>query len=772
MQLFKEVRRHKPSVIYIPNVDIWYETVSPSVIRTFTGLLRSLPSSEPVLVLGTMEMMSTEKTKPNATMLRDLFGFSSKNQYELTRPDEVSPHHVFSFLSSELTEAQSARFEFFGEILEYVRTPPTSFPDPENRKKRDIPQLEVAPAPKALEGPSKDELKSQKKKDRLVLNTLKMLIQPIMDMIRTKHKRFRTPIIDDGQIQYLYDEQNPAMLSTDLGPEQRQQQQLFRPYELAKDSKGVPGLIEATSGKFYYNLDSVMIEKRLSNGYYKRPKDFVADIKRLAQDARTSGDAERTLKANEMLTNVEVDIAHIEANNPGLAPECEAVYARERQRERVMVEKARGAAEAGEPVSQLLSNVPHGNSTAEQSSGPVLLGEQIPGAPTLPPVTPVRAIGHDTSLSNGFSASGGHGTGSHQSNGVTVPSRIDDDVHMADSQEPSSLPQERAEFVLPATPSAPNTQTQRSQRSALTHMAHGSQPADYHNSASTTTSGQKTSDRSHQSSGPFNTQSTNGITRGEEHPNFAVIMQIPGGSQLPDTQGMFLPSISSCLVSTADSLTTATEPISGSQLSNSQPSQHSSEPLSGHAAALARHSSFFKSVLNDASTSRPSMPGPANILNPSTSHTLPHTTHASSKALVSAAAATASAMTTSGSRRAPAPPGTLLLDESRLVALHSELVHRSSGLSVEQLQQVGAALLDAVWRVKAEWDRNIVVFALTNAFNNVIQDIETMQKIQPPSQSSDEEDEGEEDVLERVGLSGLGSRGGRSALGYGSERRR
>ena len=88
VQLFSEVRKHKPSVIYIPNVDSWYDTVGSTVVSTFTGLLRALPPTDPVLLLGVVE---SEPRHLNRNMLRDLFGFSKKNQFELARPSDVSP---------------------------------------------------------------------------------------------------------------------------------------------------------------------------------------------------------------------------------------------------------------------------------------------------------------------------------------------------------------------------------------------------------------------------------------------------------------------------------------------------------------------------------------------------------------------------------------------------------------------------------------------------------------------------------------------------------
>jgi len=84
--MFTEVKRHKPSVIYIPGVDTWYHTLSENAITTFLGLLRSIPPTDPVLVLGITDL---PLDKNNPEMLRDLFGFSQGNRFTITRPSKV-----------------------------------------------------------------------------------------------------------------------------------------------------------------------------------------------------------------------------------------------------------------------------------------------------------------------------------------------------------------------------------------------------------------------------------------------------------------------------------------------------------------------------------------------------------------------------------------------------------------------------------------------------------------------------------------------------------
>ena len=507
-----------------------------------------------------------------------------------------------------------------------IKTDPTGLPDPENRKRRELPELAVAPPPKQPEGPSKAELKAQKKTDRRNLNMLKILIQHIMEQIK-KYKKFRHPVIDESRIGYLFDELTPGVFSTDLSEEQRRQDQ-YRPFEIREDSKGVRGLLEVETGKFYYNLETVTIEKRLSNGYYKRPKDFYADIKRLAKDAKTIGDEDRTIKANELLCNVEVDIQLLEENNQALVAACDQVYEREEARAKLAREKAH----IPEQSVARLPNVPPrvSDKTTTQSTGPITLGEPLAGKDPIPFATPARPL-DGSQLTNGDISPS---DGDHRPNGHSDVDR-DGDVAMEHGEEEGHA-------------SAANTQ-QRSQRSAVTAMAPASQLNDYHNSASTTTSDQKTSDKSNnRSSGPYNnSQSTNGILR-DEHPDFSAIKDMSGQSDLPDTQDMY-----------------------------------------GHRSSQSQAASQPLNTDGNASPSKP-----------------------------------------------PEPQPQMILEVAVADGLHDNLTKKSSGCSVEQLEQINSVLMDTVWRMRSEWNRNQVVRGVQDAFNSAIEDIDYVQKISPNSQGS------------------------------------
>jgi SpoVK/Ycf46/Vps4 family AAA+-type ATPase len=668
IQLFNETKRHKPSVIYIPAVDIWYESLPEAALKMFHMMLRDIQANEPVLLLGVMEQ-ENESDRLNPRMMKDLFGYTKQNIYDLKRPD------------------LDARHEFFTEVSHYIRMSPTDFPDPDNRKKRILPELPHAPIAEpvldARELAARE--KAQRKQDRMTLNKLKISIQPIMDQLKKSYRKFFNPVLKEEWYSYLLTETEPNHISTDLPPEQQQEQEQSRQWAFSKDNKGVDVLLHIESGNKYYNLDLGNIEQRLSNGYYKRPRDFLFDIRTLAKDSKTYQDKERTVKANEMVTNVEVDIEGIIQTNPALAAECDALYLRELEREKKAQEKRERDLAAGREPGIVAPVPPQQSASTAETSGPIVLGELVPAFTAAPPVTPMRPFPPPAPLTNGTS-------GEH--NGSTVPSRTDEDANMTDSQDLDTHMQHH-EFQ---TPGGMGTQTQKSQMSARTFIAHNSNPHEYHNSASTTTSGKKTSDRSSGArfSTQYNTQSTNGTGPGGA-PDFSEMGLQSGGSQLPDTQGLSSSYKSAPLryrlKANISPLPEFPEDAS-SQAPPSQASSHHDMP----APAVPRGPSAITAILNDHDEE-------------------PHLQ--------------------------------LLIDEQQISALHELLVTQSSGCSLEQLEQINATLMETIWEDRREWNRNKVVHHVSEAFNRIILDIQEMQKLQRQSQEEAEVEYRSQQLRER-----------------------
>ncbi|PQE32724.1 AAA family ATPase protein [Rutstroemia sp. NJR-2017a WRK4] len=662
VQLFAEVKRHKPSVIYLPGIDNWYGTLPENVITTFVGLLRAIPPTDPVLVLGITDLLPE---KLNANLLRDLFGFSRNNRFTIGRP------------SKELRE------EFFQNIISYVKKAPSEFPEPLNRKKRKLEQLEVAPPPPP-KIPTKEEIKALKKRDHQLLNLLKVQIQPIMDQIHRKYRKFRTPVIQQSQIQYLLDEKDPAFVRPDI-PQ-------FRPFELDVDKNGVQCLRETSTGKIFYNLDTNMIEERLANGFYARPKDFLADIKTLAKDAKHIGDKDRILKTKELVANVEVDMAGIE-NNP-LFADCENLYQRQLQRTKEKEEKLRRKAIEDVGGELVRSDVyPHGPGSRPHSPAAINLGKAIPGR------RPFTGSFHTpTALSNGHSS----GSQGQTTNGSSVPSRISgDDVDMSGttdntqhlSQNSPAYPQHQWPQDIAKAPSTISNRATgfNSQRSAFQELSVDMSPSALVNYASTTTSGKKTSQE-------FSTQATNGSRPGASSPEGpkrdADIPSTQGDTQIPSTQASDDP----WLHSQAHAMARGNLQNLGSQSTNST-SQTPNPPVPQFNAPLRPSPSKH---------SRPS--GMANLLNDSP---------------------------VDGSSTQSSSQKEFIFNEIFAADLLSRLTDGSSGCSIEQLEQINRELMVTLWKMRGEWNRNKVVAELVGVFNEVIMDIEEMQKVLAPSQEEE-----------------------------------
>ncbi|OJJ46286.1 hypothetical protein ASPZODRAFT_67553 [Penicilliopsis zonata CBS 506.65] len=696
IQLFAEVKRHKPSVIYIPNIHTWFETVGPAVISTFMGLLRSVPPTDPVLLLGVLE--STDEDTDTG-FIKSLFGYSKRNVYGLKSPDGT------------------ARHAFFAKLIEYIKTSPVDFPDPDNRKKRQLEALEVAPPPATKPTTlTKEQLKAQKRKDRQTLNLLKIRIQPIMDQIK-KYKRFRTGVVDESQIRYLWDDEDPNIVTSDLPIEQRT---TFRPFEKAYDKHGVLGLRETVSGKFYYNMEIVTIEKRLSNGWYKRPSDFLADIKRLAKDAKQTGDQERILRANELLSNVEVDITTIEQTEPALVAECENVYLRELEREKALAERTKPADDddnntVGAPAGG--GNVPHGNTESAVTSGPVVLGESFPARP----VTPSRDRPSQSLQANGYYHGPGGGSdlndlSTHVATSNGSHADGEGDTYMANSEDISGLRDTQNDSFGPSAQpkpayshTAPSQQIRResgisnlSQKGPMTPMAPGSQPNDYTNEASTT---QTTSDKksSENSTLHFHTQSpVAGHGLRNEFPDLTQYPdRVSQEEHLPDTQ----------------------------QGGSSQPSpklrdfHHTELPYSQSSTAPNGGG-------GSQSQARPqSQPQPPVPLFDA------HSTHASHLPANLQPLLNDDEDDDEGSL----PEHKLVVDAQYIEDLHEQLTRRTSGCTVEQLEQINTSLMDYIWQMRSEWNRTSVASGVIDTFNEVFEDMLSIQEVGPISQQTQEQ---------------------------------
>uniref|UniRef100_A0A3Q4HV42 ATPase family AAA domain containing 2B n=1 Tax=Neolamprologus brichardi TaxID=32507 RepID=A0A3Q4HV42_NEOBR len=100
-QVFREARRSVPSVVYMPHISEWWDTVSDTVKSTFLTLLQDVPSFSPVLVLATAETHYSKLSDE----VRSIFQRTYGEVVALSPPGEEEIRHFFS----DLLLVQAAR---------------------------------------------------------------------------------------------------------------------------------------------------------------------------------------------------------------------------------------------------------------------------------------------------------------------------------------------------------------------------------------------------------------------------------------------------------------------------------------------------------------------------------------------------------------------------------------------------------------------------------------------------------------------------------------
>ncbi|XP_076016241.1 ATPase family AAA domain-containing protein 2B isoform X2 [Genypterus blacodes] len=73
-QVFREARRSVPSVVFMPHISEWWETVSDTVKSTFLTLLQDVPSFCPVLILATADSHYSQLTDEVRCMFQRSYG--------------------------------------------------------------------------------------------------------------------------------------------------------------------------------------------------------------------------------------------------------------------------------------------------------------------------------------------------------------------------------------------------------------------------------------------------------------------------------------------------------------------------------------------------------------------------------------------------------------------------------------------------------------------------------------------------------------------------
>ncbi|XP_066547443.1 ATPase family AAA domain-containing protein 2 isoform X3 [Amia ocellicauda] len=164
-QLFCQAKRTSPSILYIPHINQWWETVGSALRATFLSLLQDIPSFSPILLLATCN-------SPHGSLyteIQDLFRIEYGEVFEIQLP------------------SQQERRKFFEDlILKQGPKPPAS------KKKAVIQALEVLPvAPPPPPRPMTEaELRRLEEQEEDTFRELRLFLRDVTNRLALD-KRFR-----------------------------------------------------------------------------------------------------------------------------------------------------------------------------------------------------------------------------------------------------------------------------------------------------------------------------------------------------------------------------------------------------------------------------------------------------------------------------------------------------------------------------------------------------------------------------------------------------
>ncbi|XP_028996175.1 ATPase family AAA domain-containing protein 2B isoform X2 [Betta splendens] len=189
-QVFREARRSMPSVVFMPHISEWWETVGDTVKSTFLTLLQDVPSFSPVLILATAETHYSQLSDE----VRSIFQRSYGEVVTLCPPGEEDRRSFFSNL-----------------LLVTAASPPPRLRNTE-RCKEALPVAE-APGPRVL---SAEEQRRLAEQEENTLRELRLFLRDVTKRLATdkRFNIFSKPVDIEEVSDYLEVIRQPMDLST------------------------------------------------------------------------------------------------------------------------------------------------------------------------------------------------------------------------------------------------------------------------------------------------------------------------------------------------------------------------------------------------------------------------------------------------------------------------------------------------------------------------------------------------------------------------------
>ncbi|KAK1267741.1 ATPase family AAA domain-containing protein [Acorus gramineus] len=192
VHVFSEARRTTPSIIYLPQFQLWWETAHEQLKAVLVTLLEELPSDFPILLLGTSSIPFTDLDEESHSL------FSLRNVYQVDKP------------------TTDDRSMFIERLIEAVFSLSLEWPTSKTKEPPSTPELPKAP--KEMSGPKISELRAKAEAEQHALRRMRMCLRDICNRILydKRFSAFHYPVLDEDAPNYRSIVQNPMDIATVL----------------------------------------------------------------------------------------------------------------------------------------------------------------------------------------------------------------------------------------------------------------------------------------------------------------------------------------------------------------------------------------------------------------------------------------------------------------------------------------------------------------------------------------------------------------------------
>lgn len=190
VHIFGEAKRTTPSILYIPQFNLWWENAYEQLRAVLLTLLEELPSHLPILLLGTSSVQLSDIKQDSYQV------FPQRSIYQVDKPSIED------------------RYLFFAHLVEAALS---IFLEAATKKdKESTPLPELPRAQKVASGPKVSELKAKVEAEQHGLRRLRMCLRDICNRILydKRFSAFHFPVSDEDAPNYRSIIQNPMDVAT------------------------------------------------------------------------------------------------------------------------------------------------------------------------------------------------------------------------------------------------------------------------------------------------------------------------------------------------------------------------------------------------------------------------------------------------------------------------------------------------------------------------------------------------------------------------------